>query len=338
MVPLKELSDVPQISAELSGGGFRWLGMNDQSRRDVLRLLGVSGVTFASGLWGCAGAAPSAPNVPTSEPTSAGSVQPPQAMEEFFFLQLSDTHWGFSGPPNPEADSTLRTTIATINSVATQPDFLIFTGDLTHTTDDPAVRRKRMQEFKAIASELKVKDVRFIPGEHDASIDGGEAYREFFGDTHYAFEHKGVHFLALDNVSDPGAILGPKQLAWLETEVARVPKNAPLVVFAHRPLFDLFPAWDWSTKDGGQAIEILQKHPLVSVFYGHIHQEHQQRTGSVTHRAARSLVFPLPAPGSVPKKAPLPWDPQSADHGLGYREVKRAADGLNVQEHPFAKS
>ena len=264
--------------------------------------------------------------------------EPPLAMEEFFFLQLSDTHWGFSGPPNPDADSTLRTTIATINSVATQPDFVIFTGDLTHTTDDAAVRRSRMQEFKAIAAELKVKDVRFIPGEHDASLDGGEAYREFFGETHYAFEHKGVHFLALDNVSDPGAILGAKQLAWLETEVARVPKHAPLVVFAHRPLFDLFPAWDWSTKDGPQAIEILQKHPLVSVFYGHIHQEHQHRTGSITHRAARSLVFPLPAPGSVAKKAPLAWDPQSPDHGLGYREVKLAAAGLEVEEHPFAKS
>jgi 3',5'-cyclic AMP phosphodiesterase CpdA len=260
------------------------------------------------------------------------------AQEDFFFLQLSDTHWGFSGPPNPEADTTLRSTIATINALPTRPDFIVFTGDLTQTTDDPNVRRERMRQFKAVVSELNVKELRFLPGEHDAALDGGEAYREFFGELHYAFEHKGVYFIALDNVSDPGSILGVEQLAWLAKQVAAVPKASPLVVFAHRPLFDLFPAWDWHTKDGAQAIAILQRHPNVHVFYGHIHQENEHQTGAVIHRAARSLVFPLPAPGSVPKKGPLPWDPQSADHGLGYREVKRVAADFNVQEHPFAKA
>ena len=57
------------------------------------------------------------------------------------------------------------------------------------------------------------------------------------------------------------------------------------------------------------------------MFYGHIHQEHHHTTGRIAHHASRSLVFPLPAPGSVPKKAPLPWDEAGADHGLGFREV-----------------
>ena len=308
--------------------------MKAYERRDILRLLGVSGVTFSAGLWGCA--SPAASGGSQLKTGAAASDAPPAAAEDFMFLQLSDTHWGFSGPPNPEADRTLRQTIDTINAVPTRPDFVIFTGDLTHTTDDPALRRARMKEFKAIVSGLDVKDVRFIPGEHDAAPDAGSAYREFFGETHYAFEHKGVHFVALDNVSDPAAILGPAQLAWLETQVAGVPKTAPLVVFAHRPLFDLYPAWEWATQDGAQAIEILQKHPAASVFYGHIHQEHRHQTGNVMHYAARSLVFPLPAPGSVPKKAALPWDPASPDHGLGYREVDRVASSLSVQEHPFA--
>jgi hypothetical protein len=314
--------------------------MNSYDRRDILRLLGVGGVTFGSGLWGCAArvmAPAAAPRAAPLASADAGLAKGTPPVEDFFFLQLSDTHWGFSGPANPEADSTLRSTVATINAVSARPDFVIFTGDLTHTTDDPAVRRARMKEFKAIVSELAVQDVRFIPGEHDAALDGGEAFREFFGETHYAFAHKGVHFIALDNVSDPGAILGDAQLAWLAQEVARVPKAAPLVVFAHRPLFDLFPAWDWATKDGSKAIEILQEHPLVSVFYGHIHQEHEHQTGSVVHRAARSLVFPLPAPGSVPKKAALPWDPESPDHGLGYREVQESDGPPRVVEHPFRR-
>ncbi len=311
--------------------------MKAYERRDILRLLGVSGVSFASGLWGCASGAPA---MQAREPKTAGqgplvAAAPP---EDFFFLQLSDTHWGFSGPPNPEADHTLRSTIATINAVPAQPDFVIFTGDLTQTTDDPAVRRTRMREFKALVAELKVKDVRFIPGEHDASLDAGAAYREFFGETRYAFQHKGVYFIALDNVSDPGSLLGEAQLTWLRAEVAKVPKAAPLVVFAHRPLFDLFPAWEWSTQDGKQAIDILQAHPNVTVYYGHIHQEHRHQTGDITHLAARSLVFPLPAPGSVPKKAALPWDPKSPDHGLGYRQVSHVADSFTVEEHPFVES
>ena len=311
--------------------------MKAYERRDILRLLGVSGVTFASGLWGCAS---NAPGVMGAQPVLAGqsAPPPPAPAEDFFFLQLSDTHWGFSGPPNPEADHTLKSTIATINAVPARPDFVIFTGDLTQTTDDPAVRRQRMKEFKAIVAELNVKDVRFIPGEHDASLDAGAAYREYFGETHYAFQHKGVYFIALDNVSDPGSILGEAQLAWLRAEVAKVPKAAPLVVFAHRPLFDLFPAWEWSTQDGKQAIEILQAHPNVTVYYGHIHQEHRQQTGDITHLAARSLVFPLPAPGSVPKKAALPWDPKSPDHGLGYRQVSHLADTFKVEEHPFVET
>jgi 3',5'-cyclic AMP phosphodiesterase CpdA len=316
--------------------------MTDDTRRDILKLLTVSGVTFASGLWGCQSALPGAVSrsaVPAPGAGAASGLAEPAmgAQSEFFFLQLSDTHWGFSGAPNPEADTTLRETIATINAVSARPDFVVFTGDLTHTTDDAAVRRQRLREFKAIVAELKVSEARFIPGEHDASLDNGAAYRELFGETHYRFEHKGVHFIALDNVSDPASILGAEQLAWLEQQVASVPKAAPLVVFAHRPLFDLFPAWDWHTKDGAQAIAILEKHPNVNVFYGHIHQENEHRTGRITHRAARSLVFPLPAPGSLPKKTPLPWDPESADHGLGYREVKRVGAGLDVREHPFAK-
>ena len=109
----------------------------------------------------------------------------------------------------------------------TPPDFIVFTGDLTHTTDDPAERRRRMTEFRDIVAALKVKQVRFMPGEHDASLDRGAAYKEFFGDTFYSFDHKGVHFIALDNVSDPGARIGDEQLAWMKADLAKRAKDSP---------------------------------------------------------------------------------------------------------------
>jgi hypothetical protein len=278
----------------------------DIDRRDLLALMGIGGLVFASGLPGCASAA-------------AGPVA--ARRPDFFFLQLSDTHWGFQGPANPQADVTLERAVATINAVDTPPDFVVFTGDLTHTTDDASVRRERMKRFRDIVSHLRVENVRFLPGEHDAAPDRGEAYRDAFGEPTYAFDHKGIHFVALDNVSLPGGALGDAQLAWLEADLARQPPDAPLVVLVHRPLFPLFPEWEWTTRDGARALEVLARREAATVFYGHIHQEHHVTTGRVAHHAARSLVFPLPVPGSVPKKAPLPWDSASPDHGLGWRRI-----------------
>jgi hypothetical protein len=280
-------------------------------RRDILKLMGVGGVVFASGLAGAA---------PNKKPKKSANDN-----GDFFFLQLSDTHWGYAGVSNPEADVTLKKAVATINAVAAEPDFVVFTGDLTHTTDDVAARNRRMTEFKEIVSGLKTKTLRLMPGEHDAGRDKGGAFREHFGDTHYAFDHKGVHFVTLDNVSDPEGAVGAAQIDWLAADLKKVRPDARIVVFTHRPLFDLSPQWDWWTKDGAKVIDVLLPHKNVTVFYGHIHQEHHHQTEHIAHHAARSLVFPLPAPGSVPKKAPLAWDGGAPFKGLGYRQVDLSA-------------
>src|SRR5499433_3124067 len=286
-------------------------------RREFLKLAGFGGIVFASAL----------------RPRGAGAADA-KATEEFYFVQLSDTHWGFQGPPNPDAKGTLKKAVAAVNSLPEQPDFIVFTGDLTHTTDDRKERRQRLAQFREIVSELKVKDVRFMPGEHDASLDNGEAYQEFFGKTHYTFDHKGVHFIALDNVSDPRAFIGEEQLAWLASDLKGQPADANIVVLTHRPLFDLYPQWDWATRDGAEAVQALLPYEYVTVFYGHIHQEHHQLTGHIPHHAAKGLMFALPAPGSVPKKAPIPWDPAHPYQGLGFRTVQAKAGG---KEYPLTE-
>jgi hypothetical protein len=186
-----------------------------------------------------------------------------------------------------------------------------------------------MNEFRQIVSMLEVSELRFMPGEHDASLDAGKAYREIFGETHYTFDHKGIHFIALDNVSDPRGAIGDDQLAWLEQDLARQHADAPIVVLAHRPLFDLAPEWDWATPDGAKAIDLLMPHRNATVFYGHIHQEHHRMTGHIAHHAARSLMFPLPAPRSQPKRAPIPWSDSEPYKGLGFRGVE--ADGTRAE-------
>jgi 3',5'-cyclic AMP phosphodiesterase CpdA len=275
-------------------------------RREFLKLAGLGGVVLVgAALTGRSAAA------------DAG---------DFYFVQLSDTHWGFEGPAqNPDSTGTLKKAIAAVNGLTAPPDFVIFTGDLTHTTEDGKVRRQRMDEVRSIIGELKVKDVKFIPGEHDASLDHGKAFQEFFGATHYTFDHKGVHFIVVDNVSDPGASIGSDQLGWLAADIDRQPKDARIVVFTHRPLFDLYPQWDWATTDGAKAIEILQARDNVTVFYGHIHQEHHFKTGAIEHHAAKGLMFALPAPGSQLKRTPVAWDPAAPYKGLGWREVEAEA-------------
>jgi hypothetical protein len=293
-------------------------------RRNFMKLAGLGGVVFASGLAGCAHLADG-----NADATS----------QDFFFVQLSDSHWGFEGDPNPDAKVTLKKAVAAVNSLEQQPDFIVFTGDLTHTTDDPRERRRRLAEFKEIVAALKVQTVHFMPGEHDASLDHGKAYQEFFGPTHYTFDHKGVHFIVIDNVSDPSASIGEEQLAWLAADLKTQPNDAKIVVFTHRPLFDLYPQWDWATRDGDKALTLLMPYPNVSVFYGHVHQENHHMTEHIAHHSAKSLIFPLPAPGSQPKRTPLPWDASQPYRGLGFREVtakpKRAE--YAIAEFPVQK-
>lgn len=281
--------------------------MNDINRREFIRLIGISGVSIVcmSGLGSMAHAA-------RSKKTQA----------DFFFVQMSDTHWGFTGPAiNPDATGTLKKAIAAVNNLKNRPDFIVFTGDLTHSTDDPKERRQRMSEFRDIIKDLKTPMIKFLPGEHDAAADNGAAFQEFFGQTYYSFDHKGVHFMVLDNVSDPRGSLGEAQLQWLGEELKKIDKNSQIVVLTHRPLFDLYAQWEWATPDGAKAIDLFMPYPNVTVFYGHIHQEHHAMTGHISHHAAHGLMYPLPAPGSVPKRAPVPWDPAAPYKDLGFRNI-----------------
>ncbi|MFA6210826.1 MAG: metallophosphoesterase [Candidatus Obscuribacterales bacterium] len=290
-------------------------------RRDFLKLAGLGGAVFLSGL--------------VQEPVLSF---PGIKNEDFFFVQLSDSHWGFDGDKiNPDAKGTLIKSVKEVNRLKEKPDFVIFTGDLTQTTDDVAVRKRRMKEFQQIVAELDAKIVHFMPGEHDASLDNGETYKDYFGKTHYSFDHKGVHFITIDNVSDPTGSIGEEQLQWLKSDLARHHANKRIVVFAHRPLFDLYPQWDWATRDGSKAIDLLMPYANVSVFYGHIHQENHHMTGHIAHHSANSLMMPMPLAGSMSKRQPIPWSQAEPYKGLGFRNVlARANTGLyQLAEYPI---
>jgi 3',5'-cyclic AMP phosphodiesterase CpdA len=240
----------------------------------------------------------------------------------FRVVQLSDTHVGWDGALGTKA---FDRAVEVVNGVTPAPDLVLFTGDLTHDSEAPGEHAARMKRFQEIAGRLKVPKVYHVPGEHDAGLDGGALYRSVFGPTFYSFDHKGFHFIALDNVSRAKPEVGADQRAWLAKDLARFPKTAPLVVFTHRPLFDLRPDWEWFTSDGAEVMNLLARYENVTVLYGHIHREHQQLVGHASTYAARSLCFAFPDPQTADDKKALPFDRAEPFKNLGIRQVQAAA-------------
>ena len=146
-----------------------------------------------------------------------------EAPAPFSFMQLSDTHVGFNGPPDPLGTKAFENAVATINGLKKRPELVIITGDLTHDADSTDEHAKRYKLFKEIASKIGGAQIRVVPGENDAALDGGDMFREFMGPTHYSFDYRGVHFVALDNVSTGKPAVGAEQLAWMKTDLARFP-------------------------------------------------------------------------------------------------------------------
>jgi 3',5'-cyclic AMP phosphodiesterase CpdA len=254
----------------------------------------------------------------------------------FTFVQLSDTHWGFNNAKiNPDYAGTFLKGIAEVNALKTKPDFLVFTGDETHTTGEAALRQKRMAEFQAMAATLSVKTIHYLPGEHDVGPDQGAAYKQFFGDLHYTFDYQGVHFVALDNVSNPDGSLGDEQLTWLAGLLQGWDKTSQIILFAHRPLIDVYAPWDWRTKDGAKAVALLQPFPNSTLFYGHIHQKRIDAQAGFTQFAAQGMMFPLPPPGTLATASQVPWDAKRPYRGLGFRvvTVDPAAKKVKVTEY-----
>src|SRR6202521_4412713 len=254
-----------------------------------------------------------------------------EAPAPFSFIQLSDTHVGFNGPPDPLGTKAFENAVATINGLKKRPDLVIITGDLTHDADSPDEHAKRYKLFKEIAGRIKGAKVKVVPGENDAALDGGDMFSEFMGLTHYSFDYRGVHFVALDNVSAGRPAVGAEQLAWMKSDLARFPKTAPIIVFTHRPLFDLKPEWEWFTSDGDDVMNVLAPYENVTVLYGHIHRENFHQAGTTKMYAARSLIFAFPDPAITPEKKPLPFDKAQPFKDLGLRRINGNADGSDLQ-------
>jgi hypothetical protein len=301
----------------------------NMQRRGFLKCMTWAG----SGLvWTLAGGVPASIAL---EACAAGSGARP-----FSFVQVSDSHVGFAKPAiNADARATFKEAIAKISALPQKPDFIIHTGDVSQLSK-PAEFDDADQIIKAAGVP-----VFHVPGEHDVlDEDNGKAFFDRYSKANgaqatggwYAFDHAGVHFVGLVNVLNFKAggegALGPEQLAWLKTDLARRGPSTPIVIFTHIPLWSLYPQWGWNTDEAPQVMALLSRFGSVTVLNGHIHQVQQKVEGHVAFYTARSTAFPQPAPGTPgASPGPIAGPPGKLGSVLGVRDVRLVAVG-----HPLA--
>jgi 3',5'-cyclic AMP phosphodiesterase CpdA len=275
-------------------------------------------------LWTMAG------GVPTSRLFAATSGQASHAAASnasFSFVQISDSHIGFNKAANQDVTGTLKLAIDKINALPNAPDLLLHTGDITQSS-----KASEFDTAQQIVKGARAGQTLYVPGEHDTAIDDGALYRERFGkgtvgNGWYSFDHKGVHFIGLNNVLQIDAMgkLGPEQLSWLKKDLAALSASTPIVIFAHIPLWMVYPQWGWGTQDGAEALSYLKRFGSVTVLNGHIHQIVQKVEGNVAFHTATSTAFPQPAPGSAPNAGPMVVPAGKLHSVLGVTEVKYVA-------------
>ena len=299
------------------------------SRRKILECMTWAG---SGVLWTVAGGVP----------RSLGIIEQAMAQDagSLTFLQISDSHVGFDKPANPNALGTLEEAINRVKAMPVKPAFMIHTGDITHLS-----KPSEFDDADRIISQARL-DVHYVPGEHDVIDEEVKLYRERYGRGTkgagwYSFDANGVHFVGLVNVVDlkAGGLgnLGNEQLEWLENDLKGRTASTPIVVFAHIPLWTIYPEWGWGTDDSARALAYLKRFGSVTVLNGHIHQVMQKVEGNVAFHCARSTAFPQPAPGAAPSPGPMkvPDDKLRTTLGITNVTFRRGQQRLAIIDTPL---
>ena len=284
-------------------------------RRGFLKCMAWAGTGL---LWTVAG------GVPVSR-LIAGGRQNTGPTGGFTFVQISDSHIGFDKGANPDVTATFQAAIDKINALPAEPDLILHTGDLSHLS-----KPGQFDTLDQVLKGARRKLVFYVPGEHDVALDNGRLFLERYGKTTqgggwHSFDHKGVHFVGLVNVLNLKAgglgLLGHEQLQWLERDLQAHSSSTPVVVFAHIPLWAVYPQWGWGTEDSAQALSFLRRFGSVTVLNGHIHQIMQKVEGNLTFHTALSTAFPQPVPGTAQAPGPLKVPPEQLRKVLGLADI-----------------
>ncbi len=304
------------------------------SRRGALECLTWAG---AAVLWSVSG------GVPQSFSLSGDSAQAAPPSGPFTFLQISDSHIGYKSAAYPDVQGTLQEAIAKIRAFPGHQRFLIHTGDITHLS-----KPEEFDNAGQIIGGAKM-DVHYVPGEHDMLDEGAKAFLQRYGKDKkgagwYSFDANGIHFIGLVNAASLKAggmgRLGDEQLDWLKKDLEKRSASTPIVVFAHVPLWILYPHWGWGTLDGAKALLMLRRFGSLTILNGHVHQVMQKVEGAITFHTARSTAFPQPVPGRAAGPGPMMPPPDQLRAALGVTSVthRQGPGPLAIVDYSLAKA
>jgi plastocyanin len=307
-----------QTNTRPAGSNYITTDQSDDGldRRGFLRCMAWAGTAT---VWGMAG------GIPTSFAMSKLPFLTDAQRKSIFFVQISDSHIGFSKEANKDVTATLQEAVNKVNLLPQRPALVLHTGDITQLA-----KPDEFDTANEVLKGLKSDRVFYVPGEHDVATDNGVSYLQRYGKGTkgggwYSFDHTGVHFVGLVNVLNLKAgglgSLGPDQIGWLKKDLAGLPSSTPIVLFAHVPLWTVYPEWGWGTDDSQEALALVKRFGSVTVLNGHIHQIMQKVEGNVSFHTAMSTAFPQPTPGTAPAPGPMKVEPEKLKSVLGITNV-----------------
>src|SRR4051812_14752433 len=285
-------------------------------RRGFLRCMAWAGTAT---VWALSG------GIPTSFRLSSLSSMTEAERKSVFFAQVSDSHIGFSKEANKDVTATLQEAVAKLNALPQRPALVLHTGDITQLS-----KSDEFDTANEVLKGVKTDRIFYVPGEHDVASDNGASYLQRYGKGTkgggwYSFDHSGVHFVGLVNVLNlkVGGLgsIGSDQIAWLKKDLAGLAASTPIVLFAHVPLWTVYPEWGWGTDDSEQALALVRRFGSVTVLNGHIHQIMQKVEGNISFHTAMSTAFPQPTPGTAPSPGPMKVEPERLKSVLGITDV-----------------
>lgn len=241
--------------------------------------------------------------------------------QNFTFAYISDAHIQHIEGTRfvRNWDRGLIRAVAEANLLTPKPDFIIFGGDLAQLGS-----KAELDHGAEILSALQGK-VHHVMGEHDYYLDLGAYWEKLFGPQYHSFDHKGVHFIilnsiktyddwtfkrwptseqrmlemaGLDNPNGSPFMVGEEQRKWLKSDLDKVNKNTPVVVFSHSPLQKIYKGWNFWTEDADQIQALLKPFKTVSVIYGHVHQIQYNQIGNISFNSVMATSWPWPYPQS----------------------------------------
>jgi hypothetical protein len=274
--------------------------------------------------------------------------------ESFSFAWVSDTHL-YPKTLNTRFVEKATRAVTDIQSMKPAPDFVIFGGDLAQL-GDPVELELGAEILKGITFKKHM-----IPGEHDWYLDMGEKWMKLFGKPNWTFDHKGVRIIGLDTISrgpdywtakkmspqermghmatldgsvaGPWAGVGKDQLDWVSKTLSDWPKDKPVIVFSHNPLYEYYPPWNFWVRDWREVQEVLKPYTKVTNIHGHTHQVLYNEIGKMRSigMLATSWTWPYPPEGVPVLTTPMVRvDPGDHFDGVGWAKLAMtAADRVN---------